>query len=319
MRISSPPIQWPCYYGIDTPTRKELIGSSHNVEEIRRYLGADSLGYLSLDGMLKATGTDPNHFCHACFTGAVPASASSRRAHAAAQAVRRPSDAIREAAHLPRRRRGHRRRGRGGPPHRPLARDTRGRGARRHRRLRGLLRHAPPATASRCWSRRPTGWAPSSRSRSWPAGTTRWGSTSSPWASTTSSSTAPSRSSSSTTSPPAGSIPRAIEAIVAGIAAGCRQAGCALVGGETAEHAGSHRASTTWRASRWAWWSASADRHRPRRPPGDAVLGRRLRAALQRLQLARKVLRRPGPGVGDPLPGPGGASPTSSSSPRGST
>jgi amidophosphoribosyltransferase len=69
MRISSPPIQWPCYYGIDTPTRKELIGASHNVEEIRRYLSADSLGYLSLDGMLKATGNDPAHFCHACFTG----------------------------------------------------------------------------------------------------------------------------------------------------------------------------------------------------------------------------------------------------------
>src|SRR5258705_2114242 len=67
VRISSPPIQWPCYYGIDTPTRKELIGSSHQVEEIRRYLGADTLGYLSLDGMLKATGTDPANFCHACF------------------------------------------------------------------------------------------------------------------------------------------------------------------------------------------------------------------------------------------------------------
>jgi amidophosphoribosyltransferase len=69
IRISSPPIQWPCYYGIDTPTRRELIASSHHVEEIRRYLGADSLGYLSLDGMLKSTGSDPGHFCHACFTG----------------------------------------------------------------------------------------------------------------------------------------------------------------------------------------------------------------------------------------------------------
>ena len=69
VRISSPPIQWPCYYGIDTPTRRELIGSSHKVDEIQRYLGADSLGYLSLEGMLKATGSDPNHFCHACFTG----------------------------------------------------------------------------------------------------------------------------------------------------------------------------------------------------------------------------------------------------------
>jgi len=69
VRISSPPIQWPCYYGIDTPTRKELIGASHKVDEIQRYLSADSLGYLSLDGMLKATGSDPHQFCHACFTG----------------------------------------------------------------------------------------------------------------------------------------------------------------------------------------------------------------------------------------------------------
>ena len=69
VRISSPPIQWPCYYGIDTPTRKELIASSHDADEIRRYLGTDSLGYLSLEGMLKATGSDPANFCHACFTG----------------------------------------------------------------------------------------------------------------------------------------------------------------------------------------------------------------------------------------------------------
>jgi amidophosphoribosyltransferase len=69
MRISSPPIQWPCYYGIDTPTRRELIAASHAIDEIRRYLGADTVGYLSLDGMLKATGSDPSHFCHACFTG----------------------------------------------------------------------------------------------------------------------------------------------------------------------------------------------------------------------------------------------------------
>jgi amidophosphoribosyltransferase len=70
VRVSSPPIQWPCYYGIDTPTRKELIASSHGVEEIRRYLGADSVGYLSLEGMLKAAGGDESRFCHACFTGA---------------------------------------------------------------------------------------------------------------------------------------------------------------------------------------------------------------------------------------------------------
>jgi amidophosphoribosyltransferase len=69
VRISSPPIRWPCYYGIDTPTRKELIGASHQVEEIRRYLAADSVGYLSLEGMLKAVGGDGGRFCHACFSG----------------------------------------------------------------------------------------------------------------------------------------------------------------------------------------------------------------------------------------------------------
>jgi len=69
VRISSPPIHWPCYYGIDTPTRKELIASSHAPEEIQRYLGADTLGYLSVDGLLKATGGEPAEFCHACFTG----------------------------------------------------------------------------------------------------------------------------------------------------------------------------------------------------------------------------------------------------------
>jgi len=69
VRLSSPPIQWPCYYGIDTPTRKELIASSHRVDEICRYLHADSLGYLSLDGMLKSTGSAPEQFCNACFTG----------------------------------------------------------------------------------------------------------------------------------------------------------------------------------------------------------------------------------------------------------
>ena len=70
VRISSPPIQWPCYYGLDPPTRRELIGASHPVEEIRRYLEADSLGYLSLEGMLKAVGGDDGRFCHACFSGA---------------------------------------------------------------------------------------------------------------------------------------------------------------------------------------------------------------------------------------------------------
>jgi amidophosphoribosyltransferase len=71
-RVASPPITGPCYYGIDTPTRSELIATSHSIEEIRRHLAVDSLGYLSLDGMLQAAGGDPSGFCHACFSGQYP-------------------------------------------------------------------------------------------------------------------------------------------------------------------------------------------------------------------------------------------------------
>jgi len=71
MRISSPPTSWPCYYGIDTPTRRELIASSHTVDEIRRYVGADSLAYLSLKGLVEAVGKDDG-YCAACWTGRYP-------------------------------------------------------------------------------------------------------------------------------------------------------------------------------------------------------------------------------------------------------
>ncbi len=72
MRISSPPTTHPCFYGIDTPTRQELIASSHSVEEIRRYLTADSLGYLSLEGLLEIIPESLNKFCTACFNGDYP-------------------------------------------------------------------------------------------------------------------------------------------------------------------------------------------------------------------------------------------------------
>jgi amidophosphoribosyltransferase len=71
-RVASAPITGPCYYGIDTPTKSELIASTHSIEEIRRHLGVDTLGYLSLDGMLRAAGGDPAEFCHACFSGDYP-------------------------------------------------------------------------------------------------------------------------------------------------------------------------------------------------------------------------------------------------------
>ena len=71
-RVASPPITGPCYYGIDTPNRSELIAANHSVEEIRRHLGVDSLGYLSLDGMVRAAGQNTTEFCHACFSGQYP-------------------------------------------------------------------------------------------------------------------------------------------------------------------------------------------------------------------------------------------------------
>jgi len=72
MRISSPPTTSPCYYGIDTPTRAELIASSHDVEEIRQYITADSLAYLSEEGMYAFLGGKQPGFCDACFTGRYP-------------------------------------------------------------------------------------------------------------------------------------------------------------------------------------------------------------------------------------------------------
>jgi len=71
LRISSAPTVGPCYYGVDTPRRAELIASSHSVDEIRRYIHADSLGYLSLEGMYRAVG-DGDQFCAACYTNNYP-------------------------------------------------------------------------------------------------------------------------------------------------------------------------------------------------------------------------------------------------------
>ena len=73
VRISSPPTDYPCYYGIDTPTRKELIASSHTVDDIRKYITADSLGYISTDGLKEVIGGQ-DCFCDACFTGRYPIS-----------------------------------------------------------------------------------------------------------------------------------------------------------------------------------------------------------------------------------------------------
>ena len=72
MRISSPPVTHPCFYGIDTDSQDQLIAATKSTAEIQAQIGVDSLAYLSWEGMLEATRQDPNSFCSACFTGNYP-------------------------------------------------------------------------------------------------------------------------------------------------------------------------------------------------------------------------------------------------------
>lgn len=74
LRISSPPYKWPCFYGIDTAARKDLIAFEKTVEEIRQHNGADSLSYLSMENLIEAVGHPKGHFCRACFDGEYPIS-----------------------------------------------------------------------------------------------------------------------------------------------------------------------------------------------------------------------------------------------------
>jgi amidophosphoribosyltransferase len=72
VRVASPPTMKSCHYGIDTPTSQELIAANQPVEEIRKFIEADSLGYLSVEGMLEAFGRPQQATCTACFTGIYP-------------------------------------------------------------------------------------------------------------------------------------------------------------------------------------------------------------------------------------------------------
>jgi amidophosphoribosyltransferase len=72
LRISCPPTIAPCFYGVDTPSRAELIGATHTIDEIRKYVGADTLGYLSLDGLRAAVGSGQSSYCTSCYTGQYP-------------------------------------------------------------------------------------------------------------------------------------------------------------------------------------------------------------------------------------------------------
>jgi amidophosphoribosyltransferase len=72
MRVCAPPIRFPCFMGVDMATQRELIAARKNIPEIRDYIGADSLGYLSLEGLIEAVGLPKDSFCLACFTGDYP-------------------------------------------------------------------------------------------------------------------------------------------------------------------------------------------------------------------------------------------------------
>jgi amidophosphoribosyltransferase len=72
MRISCPPTVSPCFYGVDTPRRSELIAATHSLDEIRKYLDADSIAYLSLDGLTSAVRGGKSKYCTSCYTGVYP-------------------------------------------------------------------------------------------------------------------------------------------------------------------------------------------------------------------------------------------------------
>jgi amidophosphoribosyltransferase len=72
VRIASPPVKWPCFYGIDFATRAELIANGLSTDEICRSIGADSLGYVSLEGLVEASTVPEDSLCRACFDGVYP-------------------------------------------------------------------------------------------------------------------------------------------------------------------------------------------------------------------------------------------------------
>ena len=72
MRVSCPPIRFPCFYGIDFPTTEELLANNRNLEQIKDFLEVDSIGYQSLDGMLSCAALPKDHYCTACWSGKYP-------------------------------------------------------------------------------------------------------------------------------------------------------------------------------------------------------------------------------------------------------
>jgi len=106
IRVSCPPHKWPCAYGIDFPTRKELMAANHSIEDIQEFLQADSLGYLSLEGMVQSTGLPNSEFCTACYTGKYPSPVDSEMdkftiEHRRGRSGRSVSDLVHENAQRP--------------------------------------------------------------------------------------------------------------------------------------------------------------------------------------------------------------------------
>jgi amidophosphoribosyltransferase len=94
MRISCPPTISPCFYGVDTPRRSELIAATHTLEEIQKYIGADSLGYLSLEGLLSAVGTRRSSYCTSCYTAQYPVAFPRNEAAYLQLALKLDTDAV---------------------------------------------------------------------------------------------------------------------------------------------------------------------------------------------------------------------------------
>ena len=103
LRITSPPVRWPCFYGIDIGERSELLAAQlDTIEEIRNYVGVDTLAYLTLDGLITSTGVTGPGFCHACFTGEYPVAVPVGLGKAVLEMPdRAPAGALEQLAHLP--------------------------------------------------------------------------------------------------------------------------------------------------------------------------------------------------------------------------
>ncbi len=69
MRVSCPPLRFPCFYGVDFPTKEELLANNRTLEEIKKFLEVDSVGYMPLEGLLSCAALPPDHYCTACWTG----------------------------------------------------------------------------------------------------------------------------------------------------------------------------------------------------------------------------------------------------------